>query len=432
MRPRTKLHHAILALSNSLPEVTKHQRAYAFKHCLQHIGYRNKKGISCLDCGHTWAGPKVGNKITCPSCKTKLTIEDTLKRKFDQVRKYMSVLDVRIDYQVVRIFELSSYHKVGETPLQYFREVVQQFFQVDGNMHVVARNRGHMGNYDNFHGDLEIRGTDGWHGNKFDLWTDKTYPKFKVLPVFARNGYTYPVHEVSSYKILKGILRSAKSETLIKAGQIGLLEACVSNRENDIYRYWNSIKIAIRNNIIIQPENVITWLDYLALLQYFDKDLNSPRYLFPADLKSAHDQLVVKKQKVQKLREAERRRREAIEMQEAYESAKKAFFGLAFTNGTITIKVLESVPEFAEEGLKLHHCIFTNEYFKKEKSLILSARIDGKPVETIEVALDEMKIKQSRGLQNLPTPHHNDILKLVRKNLPVIRKVYRETKSVAA
>ena len=51
------------------------------------------------------------------------------------------------------------------------------------------------------------------------------------------------------------------------------------------------------------------------------------------------------------------------------------------------MKVLESVQEYLEEGKALHHCVFTNEYYLKEQSLILSARIDGKRIETIEVSL---------------------------------------------
>lgn len=432
MKPRTKLHHKIIGLSNSLPEVTKQQMSWAFKHCMKHVAYRNKKGINCLDCGHSWVGIKIGNTYTCPSCSSKLTIEDTLKRKLDQHRKYMSVLDVREDYQVVRIFELSSYHKIGETPLKYFREVVQQFFKVNEKMHVVARNRGTMGNNDSFYGDLEIRNTDSWYGNKYDLWTDKTYRKIKVLPAFSRNGYTYPVDGISHYNVFKAILRSSKAETLIKAKQVGLLEACIGNRENDIYTYWSSIKIAIRNNYIIKPNDVITWIDYLSLLQFFKKDLNNPKYVCQAALKVIHDDLVAKKQKIDRIKADAKTRREAILNQAEYESAKKLFFGLVFSNGIITVKVLESVPEFADEGLKLHHCIFTNGYFKREGSLILSARIDDKPIETIEVSLEEMKVKQSRGLQNLPTPHHDEILKLVRKNIPAIRKIYKQTKGVAA
>jgi predicted Zn-ribbon and HTH transcriptional regulator len=433
MKARTKAQIALVEVSDTLPEITLAQKMFAFKHCFKHIGYRSKtKGTGCLECGHVWqlaAGIKTSK---CPACGVKLTIEDTRKKQLYQGKKYFSILDVRGDYQVVRIFELIKFQEVGKPSHNNIWEVVRQFFKPETDMQVVARNRSTMFNNDSFNGELECRRTDGWYGNKYDLWTDKTYPFIKVLPLFKRNGYTFAVDEVSHYKVMKAILHNSKAETLLKAKQIGLLEACVTSRENDVYRYWNSIKICIRKKHIIKMEDVVTWLDYLNLLQFFNKDLTSPKYLFPKNLKSAHDELVIKKQKVDKSREAERKRREAILNQKAYEEAKKAFFGLMFTNGTVTVMVLESVPEFAEEGLKLHHCVFTNEYFKREKSLILSARINDNPIETIEVDLEQFKIVQSRGLQNKPSEYNNDILKLVRRNMPVIKKRMKAIGEVAA
>ncbi|WPU91834.1 PcfJ domain-containing protein [Mucilaginibacter sabulilitoris] len=433
MKARTKAQRALVDVSDTLPEITKIQSAYAYQHCFQRLAYRSKtKGTGCLECGHIWQMEEKDTSVKCPACNVKLSVVDTRKKQHNPGKKYFSMLDVRGEYQVVRLFELIKIQEVGKPARRYMMEVVRQFFNPEKEMQVIARCRTTSFNIDSFNGDLECRDTAGYYGNKYDLWADATYPKIKVLPAYARNGYTYAIKEVSQYKVMRAILCNSKAETLIKSRQVGLLEAYVGSRDNDIYRYWNSIKIAIRNNQIIKPDDTITWLDYLKLLAFFNKDLNSPKYLFPADLKAAHDELVIKKQRVEKTRESERKRRVAIENQVEYEAAKKAFFGMLFTNGKITVKVLESVPEFAEEGLKLHHCVFTNEYFKKQDSLILSARIDGKPVETIEVSLDEMKVKQSRGLQNLPTPHHDEIISLVRKNLPKIRKVYNESRRQAA
>mgnify|MGYP000296788918 FL=1 len=52
----------------------------------------------------------------------------------------------------------------------------------------------------------------------------------------------------------------------------------------------------------------------------------------------------------------------------------------------------------------MHHCVFTNEYYLKADSLILSATIDGKRIETIEVSLKRMEVVQSRGVCNKNTP----------------------------
>lgn len=61
---------------------------------------------------------------------------------------------------------------------------------------------------------------------------------------------------------------------------------------------------------------------------------------------------------------------------------------MEFSDGEIRIKVLDSVEAIRQEGEAMHHCVFTNEYYLKADSLILSATIDGKRIETIEVSLN--------------------------------------------
>ena len=51
----------------------------------------------------------------------------------------------------------------------------------------------------------------------------------------------------------------------------------------------------------------------------------------------------------------------------------------------------------------MHHCVFTNEYYLKADSLILSATIDGKRIETIEVSLKRMEVVQSLSLIHIFT-----------------------------
>ncbi len=58
---------------------------------------------------------------------------------------------------------------------------------------------------------------------------------------------------------------------------------------------------------------------------------------------------------------------------------KKTFFGLTFSDKNITIAVLENVQDFMKERDTVSHCLFTNEYYTKKDSLILSARIEGYP-----------------------------------------------------
>lgn len=107
---------------------------------------------------------------------------------------------------------------------------------------------------------------------------------------------------------------------------------------------------------------------------------------------------------------------------ENYIRKKAVFFNLALTDGLLVIKVLQSVDEFLEEGKAMHHCVYTNEYYNQDNTLILSARIDGKRIETVELSLDTFKVVQSRGVCNSNTEYHDRIINLVESNAELIRQ----------
>ena len=109
--------------------------------------------------------------------------------------------------------------------------------------------------------------------------------------------------------------------------------------------------------------------------------------------------------------------------EEKYRKLKGRYFGLSFADGDITVQPLQSVAEFAEEGDAMHHCVFEMGYYKNPHSLILSARIAGKRIETIEFDLKTLKVAQSRGVCNSNTPYHDRIIALVESNADKIRKL---------
>ena len=93
-----------------------------------------------------------------------------------------------------------------------------------------------------------------------------------------------------------------------------------------------------------------------------------------------------------------------------------------FTDGKIAVRWLESGKEISMGGKSMHHCVGTNGYYKKADSLILSATIDGKRIETVEVSLSQLKVIQSRGVCNKQTEYHDKIVRLVNDNMPLIQK----------
>ena len=116
-----------------------------------------------------------------------------------------------------------------------------------------------------------------------------------------------------------------------------------------------------------------------------------------------------------------------MEDEKRFKELKSKFFGICFTDGTIQVHVLESVQEHLEEGVSMHHCVFSNAYYLKEDSLILSATIEGKRKETIEVSLRTLEVVQSRGICNKNTEYHEQIVNLVNANRGLISRRMKAT-----
>lgn len=434
MKPRTKLQAYIFDLAQYMPKMVEEEKAWAFENCITHWGYRTKTNTSCLSCGHIYNGHKTDKTEKCPSCNRLLTIEDTRKKVLSQ-RRFIAVLDVVDEFQVNRFFELTVHSKAGQQPQVLYWEIVQQWM-TQGKLEIIARNRGGMGWYqDGFHGYLEIRERKQlWR--KYNLCPDYVYPQIDYLPIYERNGFTGDFGCCSCYDLFTAIVKDSKAETLIKAGQMGLLAALCSDRQRDVERYWNSIKICMRNNYVISEDNAITWLDYMCMLTDFNKDLRNYVYVCPTNLHAEHQLYLAKKMAIRRREQEQRNARDAAQREKArkraarsqkekdhdYITAKGAYFGVCFTDGELVVEVLKSMEDFMKEGEILNHCVYERAYFDKPDSLILSARINGKPIETIEFSLAQNKILQARGWDNKPTEYHDKIIKLVNHNIHLIRK----------
>lgn len=108
-------------------------------------------------------------------------------------------------------------------------------------------------------------------------------------------------------------------------------------------------------------------------------------------------------------------------MRAAYVERVSRWLGVIIRGKGIEIRPLQSIKEFYEEGKAMHHCVFTNGYYKKEGVLVLSARKAGIRLETIEVDTKRWKIIQCRGRFNQDSSHHKAILNLMEKNMNKLR-----------
>jgi hypothetical protein len=189
----------------------------------------------------------------------------------------------------------------------------------------------------------------------------------------------------------------------------------------EISAWWKTILICIRNNYIIKDQG--EWFDHLRLLEYFGKDLHSAKYVCPENFSKAHQRLIANKRRIEKKQEIEARKQQIAIDNEKFQEEKRKYFDLCLSAGGIKVIPLKTIEEYIHEGDELKHCVYTNEYYKRKNSLIMSARKAGKILETIEVDLIDMEVVQSRGLKNQNSKYHDQILKLVNENIPAICQI---------
>ena len=423
MKPRNKFEKAVLAESKNLRPITKTQSKWAFRECIDHFAYRLPKGrITCMDCGHSWTIEKTTEHCTCPHCRAKLQVRTTFERKIRQ-KQYFTILTTCGEYQVLRMFLLSAEMEKGCKPTSYVIEIGQYWWSAQGRKTIVAVQRV-LGRYiDTFSycSPMAVRNDNEAYRH---ISYSPIYPKFKATEAFRRNGFKNDFHDIAPTVLIPALLSDSRAETLIKAGRAEHLKYFLDN-SRAFDACWQSYKVATRNGYDI--EDISIWCDYVDMLRRLGKDVHSPKYLCAKDLRAEHDRIEAQICRQREKEEIERKWQKAIEDEKRFKELKSKFFGIRFTDGTIQVHVLESVQEHLEEGVSMHHCVFSNAYYLKEDSLILSATIEGKRVETIEVSLKTLEVVQSRGVCNKNTEYHEQIVNLVNANRRLISQRIKAT-----
>lgn len=218
-------------------------------------------------------------------------------------------------------------------------------------------------------------------------------------------------------------LKSNVIETLWKIGQDELLVCALSEGEkNRVEKYWPSIKVALRHGWNFH-EDTDLYLDYLDGLAEEGKDMRSPKYLCPEDLRREHSAQVRRTHDRWKRERVRRELEEAMRYDDLLQKRMAKFAGFVVSDGDLEIRPLMTVQDFFDEGKEMRHCVFSNGYYKRADSLILSARVNGKRTETVEVLLDNFRIQQCRGHFNQDSDRHAEIVRLVNDNMDKIRNL---------
>lgn len=123
-----------------------------------------------------------------------------------------------------------------------------------------------------------------------------------------------------------------------------------------------------------------TYQDYIYTAKQCGHDVTTPYWMYPGDLRKAHDKVMEEKAH---LDEAKLMKRNA-----KYAVAVKKFLGKVFDEGDIRVYVPESVKDINMQATKLHQCLVTADYIGKVidgKCLLVFLSCKGRPLATAEL-----------------------------------------------
>lgn len=408
MKPRNKTEREIVKFSDMIPELSDNQREWAIKTCISEddaYKYSDRFSRGCFYLVCTFKG-----------------------------------------WQVLRYFQVRvkfRFHRIVNEKI-YFKECMQQWLK-DGKYVFLAKQRtnGYMIDAFPTFGNLEVKTHTAWGylGDPREIGYDGVYY------ASVQDRYKYALRDFKEKIPVDYIFRSVNAntfnETLMRRN-IEMWRTCKYHEAVFDREKMSAVKIVIRHGKSSYLYDSLWW-DMLDSIIYLKKDLRNPSIVCPENLREAHDKWLRsadnKKRKVEdrmeKLRmiaeekrqlayleqaakAEEENKRKAEALANVYVARRKQFFDIDIKDGAIDIQVLKSVQEFFEEGKEMGHCVFRNGYYdvnNKPNCLILSAKVNGQRMETIEVNLSDVTIVQCQGHHNINSSYHDAILKLMNDNL---------------
>lgn len=443
MKPTNKRQeHLVNVINPQIKPIFKPHYDFAVEKLFKHNAIVLKSGkITCLDCGHSYQHnfkevyQAQISETHCPKCKRKWdNVKHTKKRTFNDY-KFMMVIDRVGDVQVLRHFKFSVYYSLGKRRKIYSFEVGRIFIYPDGKHEVIGYSK--VSYY-----------YDQW-GQKFCLKKPKTadqyymaltvYPKIKIAPTIKRNGFKGALFGFRPFFVFKHILTSNIAETFWKTKNHAWFLYYGENHDdkNDLNIYWSAMKLCIKHGYTVHKDQMSTYFDYLKLCLEFGKDISNVKYACPIDLNKRHDVLVEKKRKIIIKEKLNSLKKTIKEDSIVYDERIKKFIDLEFKSKNLIVRPVKDVQEMLFCGEVLRHCLFTNEYHRKENSLILVALEGNTVLETAEIKLNYNNpyLDQCRGFGNKASVRHSEIVSIIESNMHQIKdalkpKPKRKPKSV--
>lgn len=432
-----KRRREIERLSASLPSMNAEQRKDAMECCgTAWIGAKKGWCDVCaqeFDSESLWKGRK--KHIVCPVCGARVELKRSPGKKKEVNRYYFHIVTTAEGWQVVRTFlctrKARRVERFGTEILNHsdvefdYTEVFQRFFKPNTIPMIIGL--GLRGIY--YYAD-QWKWDSGWkirqYRTAYSVW-GWSARKQEMLPELRMKGLKKLSENASPYNQIEAVMNDPKAEILLKAGAVKLFDTYMGRDDYKVRHNWSSIRIVLRHRYHTRVRDWGMWFDMMDALKENGKDLHNPHYICPDNLRKAHDeQLAIRERRREKARR-ERERQEAIRMAEklsddgktnvAYLEKMGKVLGVMVRYKDITLKPLQNIRDFFEEGSTLHHCVFQNKYYQHQDCLIIGARVKGKRTETIEIDTKAWKIVQCRGKHNQSSVHHTRIVKLMNKNM---------------
>lgn len=446
----TKREQRVMALHDRLPKISPRQRAFMAKD-FPMVGYYWKRGeVWCQHCGHVEKVlmPELAVSLECddyicPVCGQRLTLKHHAQKAGKRDEEYLGQLKTIVTtiggQQVFRTY-LSERRNVKGEPTEYqVHDIYENWVDEQGREVIISRqyHRSIWNMRWEYDSPWSVKrhngGCSGYYvtSDIFEISGHFFYPDWRMSKTVMRNGWRREFQmefqksgdwRISPVLVVQNLLMYPEYEMLAKTGQTEMFYYACSRAWCELTKYMPSIRICNRNKYVIKDPGI--WCDYIDMLEYFGKDVRNAFYVCPSDLRAAHDRMLMKKIDREFRERLTKEIAASVRFEESYRKAKGRFFGVCFGNEHITVTVICSVKEMAMEGAAMHHCVYANAYYKKENSLILSARDSrGMRLETIEVSLRTWQVLQSRGVCNNPTEYHDEIIRLVEENMYQLKKV---------
>lgn len=425
MNPKTKYEKQVVKLSKQLPELTEAQKKWGINKSRYPILYHNQKYIWCSECGKKITKKEVEalensqGGVTCPHCGQELKYDSReyygFKHNYHNGLCFIQTLK---NHTVIRYCYCNTHHEKTTNASYEFFDAFQIWFSPNGKMKIMSRDMcSSYYAWFNFYKAMSIKKCLP-RFLEYNATYINVYPLMKVNKTIKRNGFTGKFHDIKPDVFFKGLLSNPGFEYLLKTKQFTLLKYMSDTN----FKYINVVRLCKKNGYLI--DNPRYYFDYIQMIERLGKDIHSPRWICPKDLKKAHDNA---NEKLAKIREKERMGfyiEKCNAYEDEYAKEKERFFDLSFQDqeNDIIITPLKTVREFLDEYLHMHHCVWSNEYYKKKDSLILSAKQNGVRLETIEVSLNSFNVLQCYGAHNQFTEKHDLILKLINANMNLIKE----------